>query len=312
MEAPKDHDCDLKFQYNCIFCKVDMCAECNSGKRALAKGYWNVETQQSGDAIMCDSCTNSLKSEAFRLKTFDDWTSKFTVHALEHYYARDLARNGMYSIYQSGVYCAFCNYDGIFWRIGTETAFHDHIVGSPECPFLLGQNVGNQPITREELLNKWEEDKNIQEPHSFFYDVECDSDPPMENMKSESARLETFAEWSCQEAIPRDGYFGKDLALNGFYTRKCVDGRVKLAEDRTVWCAFCHNKYKFGRVGQLPAAAEHMMRFPACPLVLGQSVDNVPITRGELISRNKEHKAMHKRWKRNDRLQKDLNNLNAN
>ena len=86
---------------------------------------------------------------------------------------------------------------------------------------------------------------------------------PLRRMKSEAARLETFARWPNGAAIT-----GESLAKAGFF--------YTLSADR-VQCAFCENVLRNWEAGD-DAMTEHRRHFPRCRFVLGLNVGNIPIS----------------------------------
>ncbi len=86
---------------------------------------------------------------------------------------------------------------------------------------------------------------------------------PLRRMKSEAARLETFARWPKEAVIT-----GESLAKAGFF--------YTLSADR-VQCAFCELVVFNWEAGE-DAMTEHILHFPRCRFVLGLNVGNIPIS----------------------------------
>ena len=85
---------------------------------------------------------------------------------------------------------------------------------------------------------------------------------PLEMMKFEEARLNTYVRWASHPDIDIS-----ELARAGFYYTGSSD---------CVQCAFCENVLRNWEPGDIPTF-EHRQHFPRCRLVMGLDVGNVPI-----------------------------------
>jgi len=98
-----------------------------------------------------------FRSEEDRLASFDHWSVRFIKPA-------DLAKAGFYSLKNlDKCRCAFCHSRVEDWVEGDQP-MKEHAKLCPDCPFVLGREVGNVPITwlsaiRELKENQGEEDQ---------------------------------------------------------------------------------------------------------------------------------------------------------
>jgi baculoviral IAP repeat-containing protein 7/8 len=90
---------------------------------------------------------DTLKVEINRLKTFHNWSLSSPVQPA------DLAAAGLfYSGLKDTVQCAFCDGQLFNWVPGDQ-AVSEHRHFFPSCPFIMGNDVGNVPLTGEICCN---------------------------------------------------------------------------------------------------------------------------------------------------------------
>ena len=112
---------------------------------------------------------------------------------------------------------------------------------------------------------------------------EVHSSQPVQQMRSEEARLMTYKRWPSHAAVSP-----QDLARAGFFYTGNAD---------RVQCAFCHHVFRNWEPGDNPTF-EHKRHFPRCPFVLGD-VENVPISYETRLQgmKDEEHRLMtFTRW----------------
>ncbi len=235
-----------------------------------------------------------MKVEQLRINTFGTWPSG------RKNWPSKLANAGFYYIPQKDeTKCFVCDITikGSEWQKRQDVLLK-HKTANPLCPYAQGTYQNHVPLqTREQ--RKQNKPYLHQKPDSTIMNTairhpesESGSDlypiatsrhpvafeptittagdqlPPvldfLQCMKSEQARLETFARWPNRAAIS-----GEALAKAGFF--------YTLSADR-VQCAFCENVLENWEAGE-NALEEHRRHFPRCRFVLGLDVGNEPIPR---------------------------------
>ena len=89
-----------------------------------------------------------MQDEKARLSTYSDWKFSYIVNPI------DLARNGFYYIgFADTVQCAFCAVFVGKWEKG-DVPEEGHALFEPNCPFVLGYEVGNVPLTVDPKRNQ--------------------------------------------------------------------------------------------------------------------------------------------------------------
>ena len=100
------------------------------------------ETSTPSEFVSLPNIEN-YKSEAARLATFDAWN-------YPHPAPKDLAKSGLCYLGQiDAVQCAFCKKKIFDWPPGyLPKRVHEDMC--PDCPFVLGQDVGNIPLVQQD------------------------------------------------------------------------------------------------------------------------------------------------------------------
>lgn len=183
--------------------------------------------------------------------------------------AERLARAGFYFTGQADrVRCFSCQKTVENWCRG-DTPVERHKEVSPTCTFLNcihGPNFNSShssPLTNGTAYDEAAEDMEYRLRTGEVVDES--SYPMSPHMKSERARLQTFASWP-----PTAPVRPQQLAEAGLYY---------LGEEDRVECFCCAGKLNGWEAGDT-AWGEHTNHFPNCFFILGHDVGNIPLQVG--------------------------------
>ncbi|XP_077976844.1 baculoviral IAP repeat-containing protein 7-like [Glandiceps talaboti] len=212
-----------------------------------------------------------LKSEYKRLLTFIYWPKNAAV------LPEDLAKAGFYYCGSDDRVQCFCCY-GILknWRLG-DIPMAEHRKYFPSCPFVKGDDVGNEPMrllssrqsdgdntsTKRPSANEPNRVENFQPPSTRRADganSQMQQSKPLTSPKypeyaDEHIRLNTFANWPSSEIV-----LPKTLAKAGFYYTGVKDN---------VKCFHCNVGLRNWEPTDEPWI-EHARWFPKCDYVSQQ------------------------------------------
>ncbi|NXU53927.1 BIR7B protein, partial [Turnix velox] len=199
-------------------------------------------------AASCQLFESSMRSEARRLRTFQQWPSTSPVSA------RDLARAGFFFVGpRDEVQCFCCG--GVLgdWRPG-DSPVMEHLKFFTSCKFIGGEDVGNQEMTPLQAIFDSVDGQFL----SFLQRIDSEdpslpNDPEYPDMVTERMRLLTFQNW------PQDADVSPQLlaAAGFFYT-----GRYDV-----VRCFYCDGGLRYWSIGDDPWR-EHARWYPMCDFLL--------------------------------------------
>ncbi|XP_033098546.1 baculoviral IAP repeat-containing protein 7-like [Anneissia japonica] len=220
---------------------------------------------------------DKLKSEYRRLLTFQDWPRSNPMQP------RALAKAGFYYTQTRDVVkCFACNGEISNWKV-IDVPMTQHTMLFPECPFVQGEDVGNEKLTTTDVMNA---------QHAVVYREPSTKLPPVQKIESknksqisqtakvtdqwssipshssrrpltraqhpqfgnEAERLKTFRYWpsSAPEAAP--------LATAGFF---------HTGENDNVKCFYCNGGLRNWEPCDDPWT-EHAKWFPKCDWLIQQ------------------------------------------
>ena len=143
MERPSLADGSIKRQLTCHVCT-------KSGFESMQHLVEHLSVGHSDVKLLMPHLPD-FRSEADRLASFSQWSVSFMKPA-------DLAKAGFYSLKNSDMCrCAFCHSRVEDWVEGDQP-MEEHEKLCPDCPFVLGKEVGNVPITWLSSIRKMKEE----------------------------------------------------------------------------------------------------------------------------------------------------------
>ncbi|XP_067890182.1 baculoviral IAP repeat-containing protein 2 isoform X2 [Heterodontus francisci] len=178
----------------------------------------------------------AMCSEETRLQTFQNWPSYSSLIPAE------LAKAGFYYTGEEDrVACFVCGGRLSNWEPG-DRATSEHRRHFPSCPFVLGNHMGNIPMSNTESERPDESTEIIQAVH-----------PRHPEMQSYDTRLQTFLRWPVRNFIQPE-----QLARAGFYY---------VGQNDDVKCFYCDGGLRSWEAGDDPWV-EHAKWFPRCEYLL--------------------------------------------
>lgn len=134
-----------------------------------------------------------MKSECNRLYSFQN---KWPLHNIT---PESLAEAGFFYLqHEDRVQCPFCEIIIFNWTQG-DKPLREHIKKSPKCPFLMGQDVGNIPLSekRQNIINPRRNNVCTSSSASAAYK------PKHPRMSDVKRRLLTYSGWPLNEPGPQ-------------------------------------------------------------------------------------------------------------
>ncbi|XP_078077876.1 baculoviral IAP repeat-containing protein 2 [Mustelus asterias] len=194
--------------------------------------------------------SGAMRSEEMRLQTFQNWPSYSSLIPAE------LAKAGFYYTGEEDrVACFVCGGKLSNWEPGDRAA-SEHRRHFPSCPFVLGNQMGNIPMSNTESQRMDERSELVRAMH-----------PRHPEMQSYDIRLQTFLRWPVRNFIQPE-----QLSRAGFYY---------VGQNDDVKCFYCDGGLRSWEAGDDPWV-EHAKWFPRCEYLLqekGQTFVNQIQTR---------------------------------
>ncbi|XP_078401952.1 baculoviral IAP repeat-containing protein 2 [Cetorhinus maximus] len=192
----------------------------------------------------------AMCSEEMRLQTFQNWPTYSSLIPAE------LAKAGFYYTGEEDrVACFVCGGKLSNWEPG-DRATSEHRRHFPSCPFVLGNQMGNIPMSDTESQRTDEGSAVVRAMH-----------PRHPEMQSYDTRLQTFLRWPVRNFIQPE-----QLSRAGFYY---------VGQNDDVKCFYCDGGLRSWEAGDDPWV-EHAKWFPRCEYLLqekGQTFVNQIQTR---------------------------------
>ncbi|XP_043547057.1 baculoviral IAP repeat-containing protein 2 [Chiloscyllium plagiosum] len=180
--------------------------------------------------------STAMCSEEMRLRTFQNWPSYSSLIPAE------LAKAGFYYTGEEDrVACFVCGGKLSNWEPG-DHASSEHRRHFPSCPFVLGNPMGNIPMSNTES-------QRLEERHGMVQAVH----PRHPEMQSYDTRLQTFLRWPVRNFIQPE-----QLSRAGFYY---------VGQNDDVKCYYCDGGLRSWEAGDDPWV-EHAKWFPRCEYLL--------------------------------------------
>ncbi|XP_048449288.1 inhibitor of apoptosis protein-like [Rhincodon typus] len=172
----------------------------------------------------------AMCSEEMRLQTFQNWPSYSSLIPAE------LAKAGFYYTGEEDrVACFVCGGKLSNWEPG-DHATSEHRRHFPSCPFVLGNQMGNIPMSNTESQRLEERHETVRAMH-----------PRHPEMQSYDTRLQTFLRWPVRNFIQPE-----QLSRAGFYY---------VGQNDDVKCYYCDGGLRSWEAGDDPWV-EHAKWFP--------------------------------------------------
>ncbi|XP_067842499.1 baculoviral IAP repeat-containing protein 2 [Heptranchias perlo] len=181
-------------------------------------------------------CSAAMCSEETRLQTFQNWPSYSSLIPTE------LAKAGFYYTGEEDrVACFVCGGRLSNWEPG-DRATSEHRRHFPLCPFVLGNQMGNIPMSNTESQRLNERTEMVRAMH-----------PRHPEVQSYDTRLQTFFRWPARNFIQPE-----QLSRAGFYY---------VGQNDDVKCFYCDGGLRSWEAGDDPWV-EHAKWFPRCEYLL--------------------------------------------
>ncbi|XP_014812500.1 PREDICTED: baculoviral IAP repeat-containing protein 7 [Calidris pugnax] len=199
-------------------------------------------------ASSCQLFDSSMRNEARRLRTFQQWPDTSPVSA------RDLVRAGFFFVGpKDEVQCFCCG--GVLkdWGPGDWPAL-EHLKSFPSCKFICGEDVGNQEMLRLQEIFDTVDGQFL----SLLQGIDSEetalpSEPEYPEMETEEMRLSTFQNWPQYTDVRPE-----QLARAGFFYTGLND---------IVRCFYCDGHVRNWSFGDDPWR-EHAKWYPGCEFLL--------------------------------------------
>ncbi|XP_068006491.1 baculoviral IAP repeat-containing protein 7 [Melanerpes formicivorus] len=199
-------------------------------------------------AACCQLFECSMRSEARRLRTFQQWPDTSPMSP------RDLVKAGFFFVGPGDdVQCFCCG--GVLkdWAPGN-CPIAEHLKFFPSCKFICGEDVGNQEMLPLQEISDTVDGQFL----SLSQDIESEetalpNEPEYPEMATEEMRLSTFQNWPQYTDMPPE-----QLARAGFYYT---------GQDDVVRCFHCDGGVRSWSFGDDPWR-EHAKWYPECEFLL--------------------------------------------
>ncbi|XP_074013148.1 baculoviral IAP repeat-containing protein 7 [Numenius arquata] len=199
-------------------------------------------------ASSCQLFESSMRNEARRLRTFQQWPDTSPVSA------RDLVRAGFFFVGpKDEVQCFCCG--GVLkdWGPGDWPAL-EHLKSFPSCKFICGEDVGNQEMLRLQEIFDTVDGQFL----SLLQGIDSEetalpNEPEYPEMETEEMRLSTFQNWPQYTDMRPE-----QLARAGFFYTGLND---------IVRCFYCDGHVRNWSFGDDPWR-EHAKWYPGCEFLL--------------------------------------------
>lgn len=177
----KSRDIDL----DCIRCGVPPLISLDTVDNPLLKQLLEKDVTER-------NIIQQMKSECNRLYSFQN---KWPLHNIT---PESLAEAGFFYLqHEDKVQCPFCEIIIFNWTQG-DKPLREHIKKSPKCPFLMGQDVGNIPLSekRQNIINPRLNNVSTSNSLSAYK-------PKHPRMSDVKRRLLTYSGWPLNEPEPQ-------------------------------------------------------------------------------------------------------------
>ncbi|NXP55153.1 BIR7B protein, partial [Heliornis fulica] len=204
-------------------------------------------SEESRDAP-CQLFESSMRNEARRLRTFQQWPRNAPVSA------EDLVKAGFFFVGpRDEVQCFCCG--GVLkdWMPG-DCPLVEHLKFFPSCKFISGEDVGNQEMfPLQEIFDTVDGQLLSVLQGMENEDAALPSEPAYPELETEEMRLSTFQNWPQYTNVHPE-----QLARAGFFY---------VGQDDVVRCFYCDGGVRNWSSGHDPWR-EHAKWYPRCEFLL--------------------------------------------
>lgn len=162
------------------------------------------EETRTGPPVLHNS---NMRSEAMRLSSFQDWPSGVPV------WPDDLAAAGFFFTGSCDQVECFCCGGALYDWLAGDDPTTEHMKFFPECPFIQGEDVGNQPVPQARKIQGRVDGRVLgMLRRSDPEETMPDNQPEYLDMELEVNRLVTFEYWPAYalmspELLAKAGFF---------------------------------------------------------------------------------------------------------